>query len=156
MIGRNRWTYEQRVCLDMLWTDERESSPSERTRAFNLIFRHHLEACRVPGSSLTANTLNCQYAERLQRHKNTWRATWASVLQPPDTDEDRALRAKLTAQINGILRPGASVEAIVDVDNAPDTPPETPRRAERSRKATQNPYEWYADPEPATPVHQQR
>ena len=154
--GRNRWTYEQRVCLHMLWTHERDVSPSERTRAFNHIYKDHLESCRVPGSRLETHTLKCQYAERTYRHKATWRATWENVFQPPDTDEDRALRAKLAAQIDVIFRRGESVEAAIDFNNTPDTPPETPRRTERSRKTTQNPYEWYADPEPATPPRQQR
>jgi hypothetical protein len=142
--------------LDLLFTHKDNPSPSERARAFNHIYRDHLEACRVPGSLLAANTLNCQYAERLLRYKNTWKATWGNVFQPPETDEDRALRARLAAQIDAVLGRGASVEAPIDVNDTPDTPPETPRRTERARKVTQNPYEWYADPEPATPVRQQR
>jgi hypothetical protein len=154
--GRNRWTHEQRVCLHMLWNHEQKPSLSERTRTFNHIFKDHLEACYVPGSRLEPSTLNCQYAERTYRHKATWRATWENVCFPPGTDEDRALRARLAAEIAKVLRRGESVEAAIDVSNMPDTPPETPRRTDRVRKVTQNPYDSYADPDPTTPVRQYR
>lgn len=154
--GRNRWTYEQRVCLHLLWSHEHNPSLRERTRVFNEIFATHLAACRVPSASLEAKTLNCQYAERTYTHKNTWKATWENVCHPPDTDEDRALRAKLRVQISNALRRGDRANEAINSAMPLDTPPQTPRRPERLVKATQNPYEWYESRGPVTPVPQRQ
>ena len=154
--GRNRWTYEQRVCLHLLWSHEHNPSLRERTRVFNEIFATHLAACRVPSASLEAKTLNCQYAERTYTHKNTWKATWENVCHPPDTDEDRALRVKLRVQISNALRRGDRANEAINSAMPLDTPPQTPRRPERLVKATQNPYEWYESHGPVTPVPQRQ
>ena len=129
---------------------------SERARVYNQIFKDHLNACGLPDGAPLGRLIS-QYAElKSTVDKSTWKATWEKICQPPDTDENRALRAKLAGQIDGILRQGESFEAAIDVNNTPDTPPETPHRTGRSRKTRQNPYKWYTDPEPATPVRQRR
>lgn len=147
--GRNKWTYEQRVCLLLLWTHERSPSISERTHAFNSIFQDHQRACGVPIPGLEAKTLKAQYAELLHTtDKATWKPTWGNVRNAPDTDQDRALRARLSAQIASLLQDGENIDVARDLT----TPPETPRRTGRVRKATQNPYFPYTDEDPITPV----
>jgi hypothetical protein len=143
--GRNRWTYEQRVCLHLLWTHDRRPSVSERTRAFNSIYEDYLAACGIPAPGLKAATISAQYGE-LAIDKPTWKNTWGNVRDAPDTDEDRALRARLAAQIIDVLQQGAGQDAgVVDLN----TPPETPRRTERVRTVTQSPYVAYAIDDPA-------
>lgn len=149
--GRIQWNYEQRVCLHLLSKHEQKLSKSERTRVYNHIFKDHLAACGFPAGA-HAGRLRIQYAEHTKAYKSTWVATWEHVCNPPDTDEDRALRARLAAQIDDVLRQGEPVGATLSVA----TPPQTPRRTDRARKATQNPYDWYAGPEPITPVRQQQ
>lgn len=152
--GQIQWNYEQRLCLHLLWTHEQNLSPGEGTRVYNHIFRDHLTACGLPNGA-PCGRLVAQYAELKSKvDKSTWKATWEKVCQPPDTDEDRALRARLAAQIDDVLRRGESVEVAIDVNNTLDTPPETPRRTDRMRKVTQNPYDSYAGPDPVTPVRQ--
>jgi hypothetical protein len=145
--ARNRWTYEQRVCLHLLWTHDRRPSVSERTRAFNHIFEEHLAACGVPAPGLKSGTISAQYGElAYTTDKPTWKHTWGNVRDTPDTDEDRALRAKLAAQIDAVLQQGAGRDVVVlDIN----TPPETPRRIGRVRTATQSPYVAYAVDDPA-------
>ena len=150
--GQIQWDYEQRVCLHLLWSHEQNLSLSERTRVYNHIFKNHLEACGVPAGGADSGKLRLQYAELRKVNNPTWEKTWASVRQPPDTDEDRALRAKLRAQIDDVLRNNERVDIAGDTR----TPPETPRRTPRERKATQNPYESYTGTDPITPVQQQR
>jgi hypothetical protein len=146
--GRNRWTYEQRVCLHLLWTHERRPSVSERTRAFNHIYADHLAACGVPPPGLKSGTISAQYGElAYTTNKPTWKDTWGNVRDAPDTDEDRALRVSLATQIDGILQsqPGGNPDVVVlDIT----TPPETPLRTERVRTATQSPYIAYAVDDP--------
>jgi hypothetical protein len=145
--ARNRWTYEQRVCLHLLWTHDRRPSVSERTRAFNHIFEEHLAACGVPAPGLKPGTISAQYGElAYTTDKSTWKNTWGNVRDAPDTDEDRALRARLAAQIDAVLQQGAGRDVVVlDIN----TPPETPGRTERVRTATQSPYVAYAIDDPA-------
>ena len=155
-FGHIHWDYEQRVCLHLLWNHEQNLSKSERTRVYNHIFQTHLNACGLPDGATFAR-LWAQYRElKSTVEKTTWKPTWEKVCQPPDTDEDRALRARLAAQIAAILQQGESVGAAIDVNNTLDTPPETPRRTERVKKATQNLYDSYTDPDPVTPVRKQR
>jgi hypothetical protein len=153
--GRNRWTYEQRVCLHLLWTHDRRPSISERTRAFNSIYEGHLASCGVPAPGLKAATISAQYGE-LAIDKPTWKNTWGNVRDAPDTDEDRALRARLAAQIDEILQQGAGPDVVLqqgavwdDVVVDLNTPPVTPRRTERARTVTQSPYVAYAIDDPA-------
>jgi hypothetical protein len=155
-LGQIRWDYQQRVCLHLLWTHDQNLSPNERARVYNHIFKDHLATCGLPDGA-PYGRLGAQHAELNSTvDKSTWKANWEKVCQPPDTDEDRALRAKLAAQIDAILRRGESVEAAIDVNDTPDTPPETPRRTDRVRKVTQNPYDSYAGPDPTTPVRRYR
>jgi hypothetical protein len=154
--GQNIWDYKQRVCLHLLYTHERNISKSERTHVFNYIFNDHLTACCVPGSRLESKTLYCQYAERTYTNKNTWKATWENVCHPPNTDEDRQLRARLRAQIAEALNRSEEVDETVHVAVPPDTPPATPRRTQRVVKTTQNPYEFYEPHELITPVRQRQ
>jgi hypothetical protein len=94
--GQIKWTYEQRVCLHLLWNHDQNLAPSECTRVYNHIFRDHLATCGFPAGA-DAKRVKLQYAEHTKADKPTWTATWEDVCNPPDTDEDRTLRARLAA-----------------------------------------------------------
>lgn len=151
--ARNRWDYEQRVCLHLLWTHEDHLSLQERARAFNSIFREHLAAYGIPPPGLEPGTIEAQYRMLSQTTKPTWKPTWGNVRDAPDTDEERALRARLTAQIAEVLQEDDTIDVTVV---GATTPPETPRRIERVRTAAQNPYTAYTGEDPITPVRPQR
>lgn len=150
----NKWTYEQRLCLDVLWTSQpARLPPRDRVLAFNTIFEKHLTACGNP-EGLSQNAICAQYTERSYTHKPTWNATWARVCAVPKLD--LALREELQRKIDAVLRPGETIQAGRAATRRETPPPETPRRTERVRKATQNPYTPYTDHGNATSGQQQR
>jgi hypothetical protein len=146
--GRNRWNYEQRVCLHLLWTHKRNPPLDERARVFNSIYKDQLAARGVHPPGLKPETINAQYGElSYTTDKPSWKRTWGNVREAPDTDEDRALRARLATQIDAVLQQGGGRRDVVVLDIT--TPPVTPRRTERVRTATQSPYVAYAIDDPA-------
>jgi len=124
--GRNKWTHEQRVCLDILCNHPRGPSSSERARVFNAIFKDHQVACGVPGG-LAGRVLDCQYKESDYTHKSTWAKTWGPVCAVPK--QDTVLREQLLRRIDQVLMGGD----VTQVSAGPATPPMTP--VERSETA---------------------
>jgi hypothetical protein len=153
--GRNRWNYEQRVCLHLLWTHKRNPPLDERARVFNSIYKNQLASRGVHPPGLKPETINAQYGElSCTTEKPSWKRTWGNVRDAPDTHEDRALRARLAAQIDAALQQGAGRDVVLQQGAARDvvdlkTPPVTPRRTERVRTATQSPYVAYTVDDPA-------
>lgn len=116
--GRNSWTHEQRVTLDILWSHPRKPSGSERGRVFNSIFKDHLVSCGIP-DGLRSNTLDSQYGERKKSKKSSWASEWGRVCAVPKLDD--VLRAELRVKIDRVLMDGNIVQVA-----GPSTPPTTP------------------------------
>jgi hypothetical protein len=117
--GRNLWTHDQRVCLDVLWHLPNGPSPSERARAFNVIFRDHQLACGVL-NGLTYKTLLIQYYESTKRENSTWKKTWGPICAVPK--QDTVLREQLRRRVEQILLDDNTIQ----VSAGPTTPPATP------------------------------
>jgi hypothetical protein len=117
--GRNIWTHEQRVCLDVLWHLPNSPPPSERARTFNVAFKDHQVACGVQ-DGLSYRTLDSQYREREHHHKTSWKTTWERVCAVPK--QDTVLREELRGRIEQILIDGGATQ----VSTGPATPPATP------------------------------
>jgi hypothetical protein len=143
--GKFHWEYPHRVCLHLLWTLEPLPSRGELARIFNSIFQDDVTACGL--RYLGPGTLYSQYNMRKRPDFANREQTWGHVLNAPDTDEDLALRARLALQIASLL--GHLEGEVVDVAAGVATPPETPRRTERRRTATQNPCTAYTLDDPA-------
>jgi hypothetical protein len=165
--GLNRWTYEQRVCLHMLCTHPLKLPWSERTRIFNSLFKDHQAQCGISPPGLHKGKLSGQYGNIRHVGQACWKATWGSVREGTGEEGDRELRRRLEGRIAGLLevggvsgdvddgRVGAGVDDVrVGTGDIVDlvTPLVTPRRSERMRKVTQNPYEQVAADELETPV----
>ena len=144
----NPWNFEQRLCLDVLWTEPFTNlSLKDRAKAHNAIFNNDFAASGAShGRPVTA--IDAQYRERNKTEKPSWKTVWARVCAVPTADFE--LREEFRRKINDVLQHGEGVR----VDDAAASP-ETPRRTERSRKTTQNPYEFYLDLDPVTPEQQQ-
>jgi hypothetical protein len=128
--GQNKWTHEQRVCLDVLFNHPHIPSPGERARAFNVIFQDHQAACGVTGG-LAYRVLAVQYKGSDYRHKTTWAKTWGPVCAVPKQDTD--LRERLRGIIDEILMTGDTIQ----VSTGPATPPATPpERSETSHASS--------------------
>jgi hypothetical protein len=117
--GQNKWTHEQRVCLDILFHHPDSPSSNERARAFNAIFKDHQAACGVIGG-LAYKVLAIQYKESDYKHKSTWAKTWGPVRAVPRQDTD--LRERLRDMIDQVLMSGDTIQ----VSAGPATPPTTP------------------------------
>lgn len=89
---RITWNRELRLALHLLNEDFPDSS-EYRTQIFNIIFKDHLAACRVPEGA-TVKTLYAQYVLS-ERQKHSSRGLWAGICEPPSTDRDREERRKL-------------------------------------------------------------
>lgn len=147
----NPWTFEQRLCLDVLWSPPFANlSLKGRAKAHNAIFKDDF-AANGASHGRTTTAISAQYAERMYTHRSSWKATWERVCAVPKLDLE--LREELKRKANDVLQLGEGDQ--VDEKRAA-TPPETPRRTERVRKITQNPYDTYADLESITLVHQQQ
>jgi hypothetical protein len=143
----NKWTYEQRLCLDELWnTRTARLSLKDRARVFNTIFQDHLAACGVT-DGLNSDSISAQYTMRLYTDRSSWKTSWERVCALPKLDLD--LRLELQRRIDDVLQRGETIQV-----QRPATPPETPRRTERVRRVTQNPYDSYDVQGPVTPVRQ--
>lgn len=151
----NPWTFEQRLCLDVLWTGPFTNlSLKDRAKAHNAIFNDEFSASGA-SHGRTTTAISAQYSERMYTHKPSWQAAWERVCAVPKRDLE--LREEFQRKINEVLQRGEDDRVEEERPATPPPPPPgTPRRTERSRKTTQNSYDWYADPEPATPVHQRR
>lgn len=146
--GKNIWTYQQRLCLDVLNNSQpRKLARSERAIAFNSIFDDNLTACGVSGG-LTANALNAQYAERLQTSRSSWKSSWERVCAVPKVDT--VLRQELQTKIIDVLE-HESADAFQVRAAAVVTTPTTPRRTDRVRVETQIPYDLVTFGRPRTP-----
>lgn len=149
----NPWTFEQRLCLDVLWSPPFTNlSNKDRTKAHNAIFNDDFAADGA-AHGRTTTAISAQYSERMYTHKPSWKVTWERVCDVPKLDLE--LREALKRKVNDVLQLGDDVQDDGVGDDA-TPPPETPRRTERVRKVTQNPYDAYADFEPITPMAQQR
>lgn len=147
----NPWTFEQRLCLDVLWTPPFTNlSLKDRAKAHNAIFNNDLTTFGASHGRTTA-AISAQYVERTYTHKSSWKTSWGRVCAVPKLDPE--LREEFRRKINDVLQLG---EGSPVGEERADTPPETPRRTERVRKLTQNPYDSYADGDPITPVQQQQ
>lgn len=118
--GRNIWTHEQRVCLDVLWNLPDSPSSKERAHVFNVIFKDHQMTCGVQ-DGLPCRTLDSQYRERKHRHKTSWKTTWGRVCADPMLDT--VLREELRGRINQILIDGNTA---TQASAGHATPPATP------------------------------
>ena len=94
--GKNKWTYEQRVTLDILWTHPGNLPLSERTRVFNAVFKDYLATCGV-SNGLAPSALDSQYREREYTHKTSWTSVWQRVCHVPALDT--VLRGQLGRRI---------------------------------------------------------
>lgn len=143
----NPWTFEQRLCLDVLWTGPFTNlSLKDRAKAHNAIFNDDF-ATSGASHGRTTTAISAQYVERTYTHKSSWKASWARVCAVPKLDLD--LRQEFQRKINEVLQLGEDVQ----VDDAAASP-ETPRRTERTKKVTQNPYDFYVDLDPVTSAQQ--
>lgn len=152
----NPWTYEQRLCLDVLWSPPFTNLPTkDRAKAHNAIFEDDFTASGA-SRGRTTTAISAQYGERTYTHKSSWKATWERVCAVPKLDLE--LREEFKRKINDVLQLGEGDPVGEEGADTPPPPPppETPRRTERVRKVTQNPYEAYADLDPVTPVQQQQ
>lgn len=151
----NPWTFEQRLCLDVLWSPPFTNLPTkDRAKAHNAIFNDDFTACGT-SRGRTPTAISAQYVERTYTHKLSWKTSWERVCAVPKLDLE--LRAEFVRKINDILQLGEGGQVGEEgTASPPPPPPETPRRTERARKATLNPYDWYAISGPATPLQQQR
>jgi hypothetical protein len=148
------WTFEQRLCLDVLWSPPFTNlSLKDRARAHNAVFQDDLTANGAPYGRTTA-AISAQYVERTYTHRASWKVTWERVCAVPKLDLQ--LREELKRKINDVLQLGESDLVDEEGNATPPPPPETPRRTERVRQVTQNPYDTYADLDPITPVQQQQ
>lgn len=132
---RNRWTFEQRLCLCMLFGREFDISHSVRARVFNAIFKDELESNGVH-NGLELSNLQCQYHERTYQHKASWQATWERACSEPTNAEDQALFDSMRLKIRAAILPlngGANVPVA-----APSTPT-TPPRPQPTRQAPATP-----------------
>jgi hypothetical protein len=151
--GRNKWTYEQRVCLDILWHHPQSPSSSTRAQAFNAIFKDHLAACGVPGG-LAYKVLVCQYKESDYKQKSTWAKTWGQVCAVPKRDS--VLREQLSRRIERILIGGGATQASAGPATPPITPPQRNETMHHSsgtsagKRPAVKPVR-YRDDRPATP-----
>jgi hypothetical protein len=151
--GRNKWTYEQRVCLDILWHHPQSPSSSKRAQAFNAIFKDHLVACGVPGG-LEYKVLVCQYKESDYKQKSTWAKTWGQVCAVPK--QDTVLREQLSRRIEQILIGGGATQASAGPATPPITPPQRNEATHHSsgtsagKRSAVRPV-CYRDDRPATP-----
>lgn len=149
------WTFEQRLCLDVLWTAPFTNlTLKDRAKAHNAIFNDDFTA-NSTSHARTTTAISAQYAERLYHHKLSWKVTWERVCAVPKLDLE--LREELKRKVNDVLQLGES-DPVDEEGNAMPLPPppETPRRTERVRKVMQNPCDLYADLEPSTPVPQRQ
>lgn len=151
----NPWTFEQRLCLDVLWTGPFTNlSLKDRAKAHNAIFNDEFSASGA-SHGRTTTAISAQYSERMYTHKPSWQVAWERVCAVPKRDLE--LREEFQRKINDVLQRGED-DRVEDERPAtpPPPPPETPRRTERARKVTQNPYDFYMDLDPVTPVQQQQ
>ncbi|GAB7327837.1 hypothetical protein MBLNU13_g11630t1 [Cladosporium sp. NU13] len=152
----NPWTFEQRLCLDVLWTAPFTNlSNKDRAKAHNAIFNDEFSAFGA-SHGRTTTAISAQYSERMYTHKPSWKVTWEQVCAVPKRDLE--LREDFQRKINDVLQlgEGGQVDGQGDATPPPPPPPETPRRTERARKVTQNSYDFYMDLDPVTPVQQQQ
>jgi hypothetical protein len=119
--GRNRWTYEQRVALDVLWQHPDDLTPSKRAQCFNAIFKDHQAACGAHGG-LAYSVLSCQYLGSTYKHKSTWAKNWGDVCAVPKLDA--GLREQLRRKIDRVLVGGDAAQVSAGAATPPATPPE--------------------------------
>lgn len=150
--SRHKWTFEQRLCLDVLWTAQSTSlSDEDRALVFNTIFHDDVAAHGNP-QGLELGTLQAQYRERVNTGKSSWKTIWGNICATPKVD--LALRQKLQDKIDAVLQNG-NADTVQVAATAVVTPPTTPRRTDRIRKVTKSPYD-IVTPVPKTPVWAQR
>lgn len=136
----NSWTFEQCLCLDVLWTHYRHLSDADRARIFGKIFEAHL-ATRGFEAGLTTNTIKSQYAMRLRTYGPSWTGTWARICSTSPDAQVSEMREQLKSKIQEALQGTESIEVAA---------PRTPSRQTQShgeRSTTRNPY---ATPGPST------
>ena len=128
--GKNKWTYEQRVALDILWTHPGNLPLGERTRIFNAVFSDYLATCGVH-DGLASTALDSQYREREYTHKSSWASVWERVCATPKLDT--VLREQLGRRIDQVLMGSDTIQ----VSGGPATPPITPpQRSESTRSSS--------------------
>jgi hypothetical protein len=127
--GKNKWTYEQRVTLDILWTHPGNLPLSERTRVFNAVFSDYLATCGVH-DGLASTALDSQYREREYKHKSSWASVWEHVCATPKLDN--VLREQLSRRIDQVLMGGGATQ----VSGGPATPPITPPQRSESTQSS--------------------
>lgn len=143
--GRNHWTHEQRLCLDVLSNGPYASlSDKQRGQAFNAIFADHLASYLGQPGGLSPNAIRQQYHERTKTHKTTWKATWERVCATPYQDVE--LREELRGRIESVLEWDGEDDVIRVV--TPATTLATPvLQRQRNEGGGSN---GYATPEPST------
>jgi hypothetical protein len=131
--GQNKWTHEQRVCLDVLFNHPHMPSPGERACAFNAIFQDHQAACGVTGG-LAYKVLAVQYKESDYRHKTTWAKTWGDICAVPK--RDNVLREQLQRKIDDALKDVDTIQVSAGLATPPVTPPERTESTQSSSGAS--------------------
>lgn len=98
----NPWTFEQRLCLDVLWSPPfTDLSNKDRTKAHNAIFNDDF-AAHGASHGRTTTAISAQYVERTYTHKSSWKTTWKRVCAVPKLDLE--LREELKRKVNDILQ----------------------------------------------------
>lgn len=147
----HQWTFEQRLCLDVLATSQTtQLSGVDRALVFNTIFKAQVTAHGNP-DGLSASVIAAQYNERKKTQNSCWRSWWERICAVPKGD--LALRRELQAKIDDVLQNG-NANNVQSQAGVVTTPPVTPRRTDRARTETQNPYDLITF-EPRTPVRKQ-
>lgn len=131
--GKNKWTYEQRVTLDILWTHPGNLPLSERTRVFNAVFQDYLATCGV-SNGLAPSALDSQYREREYTHKTSWTSVWQRVCHVPKLDT--VLRGQLGRRIEQVLLDGGDTQGSPGPATPPVTPPQRSESAQSSSGAS--------------------
>lgn len=148
---RHQWTFEQRLCLDVLTTSQTtELSGEDRALIFNTIYKDQITAYGNPGG-LKATVIAAQYNERKKLHSSAWGSCWERICAVPQRDV--ALRRELQEKIDDVLQNGIVNTFQAGVADLA-TPPVTPRRTDRVRRETENPY-GLVTPGPKTPVRKE-
>lgn len=118
MQHRNQlpWTYEQRVCLHILW-DEHIMSNDQRANVFNEIFKDKLAA---GGTQSLGRTSSSMSMERFKRRNigSPSQTAWRDVHDSPDRLQQHSAIDDMRNRIDSLLKSNSGDECVT-----PATPP---------------------------------
>jgi len=131
------WTHEQRICLHILWEDERSLPSDDRVNIFNEIFnnRFAVGGTGIPGR--TSKALSVERSKRLHHGSCSWEA-WHTVCGIADDGQEQRMVERMRRSVDGLLRAdGEPVTPPRSTSSAYKTQPVTPPRSTSSNVPTQ-------------------